>query len=299
MSDPRSCPPKEALVTALYDEASADQRRMIESHLAACAECRHEFDALGALRLTLQEWQAPLLASHVGIVAEPAVEAAPPVLVRGPSRRWSQRGVVSGAMAAAATLVLGLSAGLANLEVTLGSNGLTFRTGWNRGAPDARQPGVPATPADPGGVPSGPVPVPEAVSTAGAVVTAPAQAVVVRDAEWRREFAALEQRLRAEMSDRVARTAGPTTTLAAAHDGEEAFMRRVQELLDASETRQQRNLALRMTELARDFDVQRKTDLVTMQQGLGQLEGRTQAEAVRTRELMNYIVRVSATTPQR
>jgi hypothetical protein len=64
----------------------------------------------------------------------------------------------------------------------------------------------------------------------------------------------------------------------------------VQALIDASEVRQQRNLALRMTEMSHDFDLQRKADLVQIQQGLGVLEGRSAAER---REIMNYLVRVS------
>jgi hypothetical protein len=135
------------------------------------------------------------------------------------------------------------------------------------------------------------------------VATAPAAEPVAagtaKSGDWEREVAAAEQRILAAVDQRLARTAGPVAAAVPARLGEEAFMQRVQELLDASETRQQRNLALRITELARDFDLQRKSDLVTIQQGLGQLEGRTQAEAARTRELVNYIARVSAAVPQR
>ena len=73
----------------------------------------------------------------------------------------------------------------------------------------------------------------------------------------------------------------------------------VQKLIDDAEIRQQRNLALRMTEVSRDFSVQRQADLVQIQQGLGRLEGRTEAEAARAREMMNYIMRVSQPQPAR
>jgi len=63
--------------------------------------------------------------------------------------------------------------------------------------------------------------------------------------------------------------------------------------------RQQRNLALRVAELARDFDVQRDADLVQIEQGLGRIEGRSEAEAARSREMMNYIQRVSQQLPPR
>ena len=51
------------------------------------------------------------------------------------------------------------------------------------------------------------------------------------------------------------------------------MLRRVQALIDEAETRQQRNLALRVTELTREFDIQRKADFVQIQQGLGKIEG--------------------------
>jgi hypothetical protein len=54
-----------------------------------------------------------------------------------------------------------------------------------------------------------------------------------------------------------------------------------------------------MAEVSRDFSLQRQADLVQIQQGLGRLEGRTEAEAARARELMNYIMRVSQPQPQR
>jgi hypothetical protein len=75
---------------------------------------------------------------------------------------------------------------------------------------------------------------------------------------------------------------------------DEAVLRRVQALIDQAETRQQQNLALRMTELARDFDMQRKVDFVQIQQGLG----RAEAEAARTQQMMNYLVRTASTTPR-
>jgi hypothetical protein len=56
-------------------------------------------------------------------------------------------------------------------------------------------------------------------------------------------------------------------------------LRRVQTLIDQSEARQQRELALRLAQVLNDFDRQRQTDLVRIQQGFG--------------ELLNQFVRVS------
>jgi hypothetical protein len=289
MIDPHSCPSEESLVTALYGETTPEQQGVIEAHLAACATCREQLEALGALRLSLQQWHAPALPANFRLVAEPAAEAMPSAVVSGPAR-WSSRAVATAALAAAAMLVVGVAASLANLGVTVGAGGVTFRTGWGR-APEAAQqaPGTPSIVSS----------MPAVESAAAATPAAAPVGADVDDLAWRREVAAAEQRLMAALEHRLARTASASPVVAQGLLADEVFMQRVQELLDASETRQQRNLALRITELARDFDLQRKSDLVTIQQGLGQLEGRTQAEAARTRELVNYIVRVSGANPQR
>jgi hypothetical protein len=59
-------------------------------------------------------------------------------------------------------------------------------------------------------------------------------------------------------------------------------LRRVRELLSQSETRQNRELALRIRQLAAEFDAQRRVDLATIQQGL---QGATAAEAATRRQL--------------
>ncbi len=281
-----SCPSKDVLVTALYGEATPGERQQLERHLATCAACREEFDALGALRLALQEWDAPAPSGHRPLVVSPtpgALDVGPSgAVLPGPARWWASRGVARAALAAAATLVLGAAAGLANLDITVGPQGLSVKTGRGHAQPAA----VAAAPAP--AVAAAPASLP-----AGDTGTADAAA-------WQGELAALERRLLAQMEARVASAPGPTVALASSRAGDQALLRQVQDLIDAAETRQQRNLAQRVTELAREFDVQRKSDLVTIQHGLGQLEGRTQAEVARTREMMNLLVRTSGGgAPQR
>jgi hypothetical protein len=75
-------------------------------------------------------------------------------------------------------------------------------------------------------------------------------------------------------------------------------LERVRALIAESEQRQQRELALRLTQFGRDFDQQRRTDLVRINQGFGQFEGRTGAEIARQRQMLDYIMRVSAPPPQ-
>ncbi len=123
-------------------------------------------------------------------------------------------------------------------------------------------------------------------SVVAAPVAAPSEPATT-PAPWRSELASLETDLRAEL--RTLRTQAMTSSGTQTAD----WLRQVQALIDESEVRQQRNLALRVAELSRDFDLQRKADLVTVQQGLGRLESRTEAEAARARQMMNYIVRVS------
>ncbi len=50
------------------------------------------------------------------------------------------------------------------------------------------------------------------------------------------------------------------------------LLARVQELIDKSEIRQQSNLALRVTELGRQFELQRQGDIVQVEQALQRLE---------------------------
>jgi hypothetical protein len=173
--------------------------------------------------------------------------------------RWWR--VPAWAQAAAAVLVLSAGAALANLDIRYEpGGGLTLRTGWSRQPPP-----------------------PAAAAPAVSARTAPA------DAEWRAALASLERRLRTELAPR-AQTEAP----AAAHVGSTAdLMRQVKALVQASEERQQRELALRLTQVVQDVEAQRRNDLVRIEQNMGQIEGVTGAEAARQRELLNYLVRVS------
>jgi hypothetical protein len=92
------------------------------------------------------------------------------------------------------------------------------------------------------------------------------------------DFRALEQELRADLNGRA--------------DGD-VILRRVRAMIDQSEAKQQRELALRLSDVVRDFDTQRRADLMQVQQNFGQLEGQTGQEVAHQRELLNYLVRTS------
>lgn len=101
------------------------------------------------------------------------------------------------------------------------------------------------------------------------------------------QLAALEQRLRAE----IAQVRQPPPASAPAGNAE--ILARVRTLIDESEQRQQRELALRTAEIVRDFDSQRRVDLAQIQRSFGQIEGLTGAEVREQRQMLDYLIRVS------
>ena len=87
-----------------------------------------------------------------------------------------------------------------------------------------------------------------------------------------------------------ARSAAPASAPATS-DG--LLLARVRALIDESERRQQRELALRTAQVLRDFDSQRRVDLEQIQRSFGQFEGLTGAEVREQRQMLNYLMRVS------
>jgi hypothetical protein len=102
------------------------------------------------------------------------------------------------------------------------------------------------------------------------------------------ELSALERRLRAEMSQM--RNAGGA---AAAAPADAPILERVRAMIQESEQRQQRELALRTAEVVRDFDAQRSVDLTRIERTLGQMDGTTGVEVEQQRQMLNYLMRVS------
>jgi hypothetical protein len=244
------------LVAYLYDEIAADARADFDRHLNGCVVCRSELEALGGVRSDLGAWtpperagtftfHAPLPAAHKGRVLR-AVRDLPV---------WAQL--------AAAMLVLGVSAGLANLNVSSGPDGWSVRTGWIR----------PAAPA------------PSAAS--------------VNDAATRADVAALERQLRSELQAlnttfHGAQNAAGAAGVKTGSGNEEEVVRRVRALVQESERRQQRELALRLAEVFRDVQMQRQADLVKIDRTLGVVQNST-GMAIRDQQqlLNNLAVRVS------
>ena len=121
---------------------------------------------------------------------------------------------------------------------------------------------------------------------------APAAAVPAVNTASTTDLTALERRLRTEMAQLRASTPSSVgaTSLAAS---EAQLLARVSALIDESGQRQQRELALRTAQVARDFETQRRVDLAQIQRTFGVMEGQTGAEARDHREMLDYLRRVS------
>jgi anti-sigma factor RsiW len=224
----------ETLIAYLYDEIDAALRASFDAHLVTCARCRAELDALRGVRTRLAQWAPP--EPSFAVVSRQSEVVSRPSSVDSPSRQaW--REIPAWAQVAAALLFLGVSAGIANLDVRYDSNGLAIRTGWSRPAAAAQS----------------------SVAQGSSGVS-------------KAELTALEQQLRTEL--RAAQAASASAASApvrpAATDAD--LVRRVRTLVDESERRQQRELALRVGELVREVNQKREADLIRIDHSLGVMQ---------------------------
>jgi hypothetical protein len=303
MSTRVTCPDADALVSYLYGEFEPGEtptRQEMFRHLGECEACASELAALGGVREQLAAWTTPDADLGFQIVqtrpseASGATRAALGLTALDltgfdqrsaarprsfaawatPAPSWGRDVLGRLPMAAAAVIVLGAALGLARLDVQYDAAGLRVRTGWGHGQPAAAQ-----------------------TATQTAAAGGASTAVTTAD------LAAFETRLRHELTSNVAATsvaadtpATPTSaTLNAA--SEAAILRRLRQLVEESEVRQQQNLQLRVTELARDFQVRRQHDLVQMEQGFGRLAGDNAQQREMIREYLRN-VSTSGARPQ-
>jgi hypothetical protein len=270
----------DAIVTFLYDESGADADvARFAAHVRGCATCRREIEALRGVRTTLARWSPP--ESNIVLrSAEASRYGASPASrdlagSRDSRSVWrAMREVPAWAQVAAAVLVLGVAAGIANLDVRFDRSGVTVHTGWSSSATQARA-GVPG----------------EASAAAPAQVTpAGTNSQLTGDAApWRADLAALEQQLRGEL--RAGHAAAAAAPAHASSDAE--ILRRVRALVDESEKRQQRELALRVAEVFRDVNAQRQADLVRFDRAIGSVQNNLGVEVMKNRQQMNYFIRTS------
>ncbi len=262
-----------AIVAFLYDDANGNlaDRARFETHLQSCARCHADVAALRDVRAQLARWSPP---EPTFAMTNP--QSNPQSAIRNP--QW-WREIPAWAQVAAALLFLGVSAGIANLDVRYDHSGLIVRTGWSprAGVSDAAGNVAKAGKPDvsetlelvPGtnnvAPPAGMAPASGMTQGAGDVV----QSLVMADqsAPWRADLAALERQLKTELRATQASSTAQTLRTASTTD---ADVSRVRVLLQESEQRQQRELALRIAELLRDVDTQRHADLVKIDRTLGQ-----------------------------
>lgn len=262
------CGDAAALAGYLYDECSLDERRAIDAHLAICARCAEEVSELRATRTSLAAWTPPETQLGFQIVSREAVprEAVKEARVLKPARWWQQP-MPAWAQVAAAILIF--------------AAGASWGTAWGT-----------ASGTLPGTVPGG-----AAQPTPAAVATTANQAAVVPQTISAQDLAALEARLRREMSTMASmRTAAAPGPVRAASSDE--LLQRVRTLIAESERRQQTELALRVTQVLRDVDAQRRVDLGRIERTLGVMEGTTGPELRQQREAITYLMNVSQRRPR-
>jgi len=256
----------ETLIAYLYDDIDPAARAAFETHLAACDQCRAELKQFGAVRATLARWNPPEPKRALDFEPQPA---APGRAGRGAGAWTALKGIPAWAQVAAALVFLGVSAGIANLDVRYDGNGLAIRTGWSR--PAATPQNAPPTVGQIGaGSQSG-------VSQGFSSVS-------------RADLAALERQLRTEF--RAQTTAAAPAPRSAAGDAE--ILRKVRALIDETERRQQRELALRLAQAITDMNAQRQADLRRVDLSLNRVENNLGVEVLKNRQSMQqYFLRVN------
>jgi hypothetical protein len=237
---------KELLLDYLYGELEPSARETFDRHLTSCAECRAEVDGLRRARVHLASWAPPEPDLGFQIVRGAKVTPMPAPPTWRPSPVWG--------LAAAALLMLAVSAAVANLDVTVGANGMTVRTGWNRTA----APAVASTSAP----------------------TAEMRAIAARLTD-----------LEAQIAARPTAAAVPASTTAGGRSDADV-VRLVRQLIAESEQRQEGQLARQILQVNRDFEIARRADNERMRAGLMQVQGSAVETSQRQRAIEDHIIRV-------
>ncbi len=237
---------KELLLAYLYDELAPSDRQGFDRHLASCAECREEVDGLRGTRTHLMSWAPPEpdLGFEIVRSAKPA---------ETPARWW--RASPAWGLAAAAVLTLAVAAGIANVEVRNGSDGLVVRTGWNRGA--------------------------TAAATAPVVLSAGPSAAELQRVEAR------VKDLEGQLAARQAATLVPISRMSDAE-----IVRLVRQAVTDSEQRQQGELARRILQVNRDTEIAHRADIDRLLVAYRELQGANFDTSQRTKALEDHFVRV-------
>lgn len=236
----------ELLLAYLYDELPATDRQTFDRHLATCANCREEVTDLRGTRTHLTSWAPPEPDLGFQVVRRPTPIASP-------SRWW--RVSPAWGLAAAALLVVAVSAAIANVEVKFGDGGVVVSTGWSRSAN------------------SGAVP----VLAAGASVS---------------ELQRVEARI-AELEGRLAsRQAATLTPVSVTRMSDAEIVRLVRQAVSESEQRQQGVLARQILQVNRDTAAARQMDVDRLLTAFRQQQASIFDTAQKQRALEDHFMRV-------
>jgi hypothetical protein len=252
MTDTFPCGDSASLVAYLYDECAPGEQELIAAHLKRCATCASEVGALSATRQTLAEWTPPDLALGFQITRQDvaAAAAAGPAKVLEPKIAWWRAPLPAWAQAAAALVIF--AAGLLAGQARI-------------------------------------TPAPGQTATGSQVAAVPAATTVMTPASSvsRDELAQLEQRLKAEFGQL---RSTPAATPVSARSADDALLQQVKTLIEQSAENQRRDFTLRMVDLAGNIEQQRRVDLTTVRQSMGQLQDVTGTELRQQREVLGRLV---------
>jgi anti-sigma factor RsiW len=242
----------DALLDYLYEEGDPTERLMIAKHLQECAACAVAVLEFQNVRGMLRDWTPP--AADLGFrIVQDAASLSAPVNHGARSGWWRGWGPATTKEKWGPTTTKRmpwLQAAAALLLFVSGMAVSQLHVEYRDGALTVRtQSAAPATPA---------------ANIRSASITLPPQSLSVDINEIERD---LRARLEAQ------NTSAADT---------ERLLQRVRAMIDQSEQRQQRELALRLSQVAREVDTQHQADLLRIQQDFGQQQDATMDYLVRT-----------------
>ena len=254
---------QDALLDYLYEEGDPAERLAIAKHLQECAPCSIAVLEFQSVRGMLSDWTPPDAQLGFRVVQDASLSAP---LNHGARSGWwrgwgpATHQATSGPttfkkswQAAAAVLIFAAGMAVSQLDVEYQDGALTVRT----------QSAAPAMPA---------------ANVRNASIELPAERVRM-DAQATTSAPVDINQLERELRDRLELRNASSVDV-------ERLLQRVRAMIDQSEQRQQRELALRLSQVAREVDTQHQADLLRVQQQFGQ-----QQEAT-----MDYLVRTSGGT---
>jgi len=130
------CDKHEALVSYLYNEATPEERALVEQHLNECVACKEELHSFERVRGMLQQWQIDDL-PVVRVVADQAGERSMLSVLK---QLISVTPIWAKALGAVAMALVVLA--IIGTDVSIGSGGVSFRADLFRRDRSAQAPGA-------------------------------------------------------------------------------------------------------------------------------------------------------------